>query len=258
MRHARLTLGLAACVCAFVLAVSPALAHEFVASKSGALKGVAQQGSSKETIIGPNTQEIKLGTFKVYCNKTVATGSVLAGATKTFTSTVKFNWCWTPVKYGNHTGAVAVHMAAPLVIEYHANGFVEIGSETEEVEGSVVLKGGEAEMKLSTGVNEEFEKSRCFVKWKEQTLPAKAEKKPELEYSSVVFSNATLPSTKTKKFPDGFQHYIKVSNSFKAIHYEYEGEPCEEWGKGEEEEGGGGTFVGSFPQVLMGGNFEFS
>ncbi|HEX8714346.1 MAG TPA: hypothetical protein VF706_02165, partial [Solirubrobacteraceae bacterium] len=125
MRHLRLTFGLAAGLCAFVLAVSPALAHEFVASKSGPLKGVVQQGSSKETTIGPNTQQIKLGTFKVYCNKAVAKGAATVGSSKTFATSVKFNWCWTPVKFGSHTSAVAVHMVAALAIEYHANGFVE-------------------------------------------------------------------------------------------------------------------------------------
>ncbi len=257
MRHQRKIVGLIATACVLALAAAPALAHEFVASKSGKLKGVAEEGSSKETTIGPNTQEMKLGTFKVYCNKAIAKGAATEAASKTFATSVKFSWCWTPVKFGAHTGAVAVHMVAPLAIEYHANGFVETGSELEEVEGSVTLKGGEAEFKANTGVNVEFEKSTCTIKWIEQTIPIKAEKKPELEYSSATFSNEETPATSLKKFPDGFQHFIKVSNSFKGIKYEYEGEPCEEWGKGEEETGGGGTYTGSFVQVLNAGNFEF-
>ena len=61
----------------------------------------------------------------------------------------------------------------------------------------------------------------------------------------------------TKNFPDGLQHYIVITNSFKGIKYELEGEPCEEWGKEEGPEGGGGTYFGSFPQILIGGNLEF-
>jgi hypothetical protein len=257
MRHQRKIVGLIATACVLALSATPALAHEFVASASGKVKGVAQQGSSKETVIGPNTQELKLGTFKVYCNKATAKGAVAAGASKTFATSVKFAWCWTPVKFGAHTGAVAVHMVAPLAIEYHANGFVETGSELEEVEGSATLKGGEAEFKANTGINSEFEKSTCTIKWIEQTIPVKAEKKPELEYSSVTYSNEEKPATTMKRFPDGFQHYIKVSNAFKGIKYEYEGEPCEEWGKEEGAEGGGGTYTGSFTQTLNTGDFEF-
>jgi hypothetical protein len=60
-----------------------------------------------------------------------------------------------------------------------------------------------------------------------------------------------------KSFPDGLRHYIVISNSFKGIKYELEGEPCEEWGKEEGPEGGGGTYTGSFPQILGMGNLEF-
>jgi hypothetical protein len=252
-------MGLVAGACAFALAATPALAHEFTASRSGHLKGVAEEG--KETTIGPNTQAIKLGTFKVYCNKAIASkGVVAAGTTKTFATSVKFSWCWTPVQFGKRKSAMKVNMTAPLAIEYHANGYAETGSELEEVEGYAKLSGGEAEFKTNTGINEEFEKSTCHIKWIEQTIPIKAEKKPENEYSYVTFSDEVMTPKhpNLKKFPDGFQHYVKVSNSLKGIKYEFEGEPCEEWGKEESEEGGGGTYTGSFPQILGGGDFEYS
>ena len=50
---------------------------------------------------------------------------------------------------------LATSFKTPLAIEYHANGFVETGSEIEEVEGSAVVSGGVAEIKIATGKTEE-------------------------------------------------------------------------------------------------------
>ncbi len=247
MRHLRLTLGLAAGVCAFLLAASPALAHEFTASKAGRVAGTVEA-----------TQTFKFGPFKVTCEKASAKGAVAAGGAPTFATSIKFSKCTTEGKIGSKPIKLPTHFLTPVAIEYHANGFVESGSELEEVEGVAVLKGGSAELKVYTGVTEEHEKSRCEIVWEEQTIPLKAERKPELEYSAVTYSNETRPETNLKKFPEGLQHYIKVSNAFKGIKYEFDGEPCEEWGKEEGSEGGGGTYTGAFPQILAGGNFEFS
>src|SRR5262249_11862755 len=142
-------------------------------------------------------------------------------------------------------------------IEYHSNGFVESGSELEEVGGVAVVRGGSAEIKINTAKNEEGIKTECHISWPEQTIPNKAGKETESEISAAAFTNAEIPHLVNSRFPEGIQHILVFENSFKQIKFELEGEPCEEFGKEEGPEGGGGTYDGSFPQILAGGNLEF-
>jgi hypothetical protein len=247
MRHWRKSTGLAVAVCAFALAATPALAHEFTASKAGKTKGISE-----------TEQEFKFGPFHITCEKVVAKGLVAGGPSKTYATVAKFTKCYTHAKISNRDIRLPTKFLTPLAVEYHANGFVETGSEIEEVEGAAVLAGGTVELKVYTGQTEEGTASRCNVVWPEQTLPIKAVKNPEGEYSAASFSNVATPNIHLAKFPDGFQHSIEISNAFKGIKTEFEGEPCEEWGKQEGPEQSGGTYLGSFPQILGGGNLEFS
>jgi hypothetical protein len=246
MRHIRLTLGLIASVCAFAVAASPALAHEFVASKAGKIHGAAE-----------SEQLFKFGGIKIKCQKASAVGKVAGGSTNTFATLVKYAKCLTTAKVGTHEIFIATKWVTPLAVEYHANGFVETGSMVSEIEGRTVLAGGSAVIKINTGRTEEFEKSECHLSWLPQTIPVKAINSPEEEFSAAKYTNAANPHLVTKVFPDGLQHYIVVTNEFKGIKYELEGEPCETWGREEGAEGFGGTYNGSFPELLTGGNFEF-
>lgn len=248
MRHVKLGLGFASVVCAFAIAAAPALAHEFTASKTGKISGKSM-----------TEQNFKFGPFKITCERATAKGAVAAGSTSTLATSIRFGLCTDEVKFGTKPAHVPTHFLTPLVIAYHANGFVETGSETEEVEGEAVLSGGEAEIKIYTGVLPgQHEQSRCTIHWPEQTLPLKAVRKPEGEYSAATYSNVLTPNENLKKFPDGSQHSLAISNALKGIKFEFEGEPCEEWGKEEGSEGGGGSYFGSFPEKLGGGNLEFS
>jgi hypothetical protein len=249
MRHVRLGLGLLATTSALAFGAAPALAHEFIASKTGGTHGVEE-----------GEQNFKFGAFKIKCQKASAKGAVSAGSSSTYATAIKFSKCLTSAFVGSTKRAIFLptKWLTPLSVEYHANGFVETGGgELEEVEGKAVIAGGSAELKVNTGRTEEFEKSECHISWPEQTIPLKAIKAPEGEYSSATYSNATEPHLVNKAFPDGLRHYIVISNAFKGIKYELEGEPCEEWGKEEGPEGGGGTYTGSFPQILGMGNLEF-
>lgn len=248
MRHVRL-LGFVSVLCAFAIAATPALAHEFTASKTGKTAGKAE-----------SEQKFKFGPFKITCEKVKAKGAQAAGASSTLTVALRFASCTNEVKFGTKPAFVPTKFLTPLAVTYHANGYVETGSETEEFEGSAVLAGGEAEIKVYTGVipGSPREQSRCTILWPEQTIPLKAIKKPEGEYSTASYSNVVAPKPVNKMFPDGLQHSINVTNTFKGIKYEFENEPCEEWGKEEGSEGGGGTYFGSFPVLLNGGNLEFS
>jgi hypothetical protein len=249
MRQLRLGLGLLAttCVCAF--GAAPAVAHEFIASKSGKTKG------SSET-----EQTFRFGAFHITCQKAVAKGAVAAGGSSTYATSIKFTKCLTAAYVGgstNHQIFLRTRWLTPLAIEYHENGFVETGEELTEQSGKAVLAGGSAELKVNTGRTESFEKSECHISWPEQTIPFKATVDPDGEYSAASYSNEAAPHNMTNAFPDGLQHYIVISNTFKKIVFELEGEPCEEWGRQGGPEGTAGTYTGSFPQFLNGGNLEF-
>lgn len=249
MRHRRKSIGLVVAVCVFALAATPALAHEFVASKEGKTHGAAE-----------SEQLFKFGPFKIKCLKVSAKGLVAAGGSSTYATSINFAKCLTSAIVGSsqkHEIFLGTKWLTPLAIEYHANGFVESGGETIEEEGKAVIAPGSAELKINTGKTAEFEPSECHLSWPGQTIPLKAIKKPEEEYSSATYSNEAAAHKVSKNFPDGLQHYITISNAFKGIKFELAGEPCEEWGKEEGSEGGGGTYTGSFPQFLTGGNLEF-
>jgi hypothetical protein len=246
MRHLKLTLGVAVSVCAFALAASPALAGEFVASNTGKTSGTSE-----------SEQHFKFGSITIICHKTSAKGAVVAGSSSTYASSIKFTKCLTSAKVGTHSIFLASRFLTPLAIEYHQNGFVEVGSETEENAGTLTVIGGSAEMWLNTGRTEEFEKSECHLRWEAQTLPLKATKEPEGAFSAATYTNITRPHTVAKNFPLGVQNGIEFSNSFKGIHYELEGEPCESWGKEEGSEAVNGSYTGAFPQWLGNGMLEF-
>lgn len=241
MRHLRLGLGLLVVTGALAFAAAPALAHEFVASKAGKLAGSTEEAS-----------KLKLGAFKITCLKATTTGKVAAGVTKTIATATKLKMCHTEGKIGAHPIELTTTFKTPIAVEYHAGGAVEVGSELEEEEGATVLGGGEVELKVSAG-----SKFKCTIRWPEQTLPKKAELEIEGEYKSASYTNATRPKTKSKAFPDGLQHYIVIQNSFKFLHFEMEGEPCEEWGKEEGAEGSAGTYTAAIPTWLQFGNLEF-
>jgi hypothetical protein len=234
-------LGLLATTSAFAFGAAPALAHEFIASKEGKLTGSTEAES-----------KLRLGPFKITCLKATTTGKVAQGMTKTIATATKLKKCHTEGKIGNHPIELNTTFLTPIAVEYHAGGAVEVGSELEEEEGATVLAGGEVELKISAG-----SKFKCMIHWPEQTLPKKAEVEIEGEYKSATFSNETRPKTISKAFPGGLQHYIVIHNSFKLIHFEMKGEPCEEWGKEEGPEGTAGLFTAAIPTILSYGNLEF-
>jgi hypothetical protein len=233
MRHVRLSLGLVATTCAFAMAATPALAHDFVGSVGKVSKGVAT-----------NEQEFKFGVFKILCENAKSKGSGLKESPqKTFFTEVKYSKCTTEAHIGGEPFFLKTHFKTPVDYEYHANGFVESGSEAEE--GNVVVSGGAVEMKVA-GL-------KCIIDWPAQTIPVKAEAKPEGEYSSVTYTNVAEPTT-IKKFTDGFKHKVAFSNQLKGMEYEYEEGACEEF---EKTEGKNGTYKGVMLQEINGGNLEF-
>jgi hypothetical protein len=246
MSRFRITLGLIVALAALAVGASSALAGEFVASKEGKTVGTTEE-----------EQLLVFGPVKIKCVKTKAVGHVAAGSSSTYATSITFNKCLTHAILGEHEIFLGTQFKTPVAIQYHANGFVETGSELEEVGGQAVLSGGEAELKVNIGRTKEFGRSECKIHWPEQTIPLKAITHPEEEFSEATYTNESTPHMVNKSFPEGIQHAILISNEIRGIHFEFEGEPCDEWGHEGGPTGNDAKYIGSFPQLVQFGNLEF-
>jgi hypothetical protein len=245
MRYPRLALALAAASCMLAIAAAPALGaakKEFYGEPIGA----------KTKGLGRGEQALKFGQVKIFCRKATANGILGESPSPTYNTSIKFAECYTEAKIGTHPIELATHFVTPIVVEYHNNGFVEVGSETFEEEGSLKLAGGEIELIINGGP-----KFTCHIRWPTQTIPTKAIKFPELEYSAVVYTNNEVFHKKTLKFPEEKQDRLLFANEWKAIHGEYEGTQCSEWGEDGGPEFKGGRYTGTIEQFLPAGELEF-
>jgi hypothetical protein len=228
MRHFKIAGVLA--VAALAVSAAPALAHEFI-STGGVTKGKGEE------------QVFRLGPFKIECAKaSTSKGSMTAGSSQTLFASMKPQKCATEAKIGGNPIFLHTRFLTPLAIEYHANGFVEIGSEGEEIEGNATLKGGSVEMKIST--------IKCILTLPEQTLPHAAEKKPENEFEAATYSNEEEEKGK-RKFDK-----LSIFNEFKGIHFEYGEGQCADFNASEEERHSG-RYEGELIEEVRGGSLEF-
>jgi len=229
MRHFKIAMVLAVAVLA--VSAAPALAHEFISS-GGPTKGKGEE------------QVFKLGPFRIECAKATAKGTSVAGSQQTLFSEEKLRSCTTEAHIGANPIFLKTKFVTPLDVEYHANGFVEIGSEGEEVEvGNTTLKGGTIELKIKA--------IKCVITLPEQTLPKAAEKKPGGEFEAATYSNEEEEKGKHKF------NKLSISNEWKGIHFEYGEGQCEGF-KSSEEERHAGKYEGELiEEVPMAGNLEF-
>jgi len=156
MRHFKIAVGLV--VMSLAVGAAPAMAHEFISS-GGPTKGKGEE------------QLFKLGPFRIECARATVNGSAAAGSSQTLFSEIKMHRCETFASLGGNEIELKTKFVTPLDVEYHANGFVEIGSEGEEIEGNATLLGGSVELKIKT--------LKCVITLPEQTLPKAAVKKTE-------------------------------------------------------------------------------
>ncbi len=227
MRHFKIAAVLA--VAALAVSAAPALAHEFI-STGGPTKGKGEE------------QIFKLGPFKIECTRATVKGSAAAGSSQTLFSSIKMHQCVTFASLGGNEITLKTKFVTPIDIEYHANGFVEFGSEGEEIEGNATLAGGTVELKIKT--------LKCVIKLPRQTVPKAAEKKPNGEFEAATYSNEEEEKGK-RKF-----NKLSIFNEFKGIHFEYGSGQCESF-KTSEEERKSGRYEGEFIEEVRGGNLEF-
>jgi hypothetical protein len=264
MRNIRLVGGLAVAVCVLAVSSAPAMAHQFVANKTGKSIGKGYEEIPVEKGVAPEfeparMQEWRLGAFRILCYKATGMGEVTETASETFTTTTKYSKCgWYPQKNTLHVGAS--FSKTGITVIYHANGYTEaVGNgEGEEYEFK------KAEVLESAAYIKVSSTKLCKIVIPAQTIPVRAIKHPEEEFSSAVFSNIETPATNMKLFPSGFQKRMVISNEFKKILFKYAGEETQcttapEFEKLSEEGGGSntGVYKGQLEERLLTGDLSW-
>jgi hypothetical protein len=265
MRKTKVLIGLAAAVCALAVTAVPAMGHAFVGSKTGLLTGKGfeqipnvEKGSGEFREFEPERmQEWHFGVFDVLCYTEASKGELTETSSEILTLNMKFGACgWYPKpKSSLHTGAS--FSKEGITVKFHANGFVETLEDGEEVEFKGEILPSSAYIKVSGKI--------CKVEIPAQTIPVKAIKHPEEEFSDVLYSTFAQPLAKSSKaFPTGEQEEVLLTNAWKGIKYHFGGEEnqCtnpEGFEKQSGEEGGstGGTYKGQTYAKLIGGNLKY-
>jgi hypothetical protein len=265
--------AVAACALALAVASGPAMAGQFTASRMPKPLSEAEPGKTKGVGVGSTTlggeernQELRFGVFHIFCAaktsaKTVAEGAIPWATSLVFATEVKFEKCLTKTGFEGFIGGTKTRFnvnpetnkVEPVKFVYHVNGVVELG--TGEVESEVEVGSGSASFSILGKI--------CKINWPRQTVPAKAVKKPEEEFSAAAYSTKEVPVEEKffKKFPSGFQKRLVIANEFKGMEWHYEEGQCVGEGGFEEgvkkEEGKSATYKGSLEEELIGGNLGF-
>jgi len=249
MRHVKKTaVGLVAAACALGAAAVPASAHQFTAEAVGKTLSPAEPGTTRGHAVG--TQTFKLGPFIITCAKATARGAVTGPTSSTFYSEIRYGGCETeliPAGQSKFRIHPPVHFNTPVDLEFHVNGFVETAGESES-EVKILNPGAVSIAVHGTG---------CKISWLPQTVPGKAIKKPEEEYSASTYSlnPVSTEGKRLKLFPTGFQKRLVIANEFKKLETEVEEEKaCE---GSEPTEFKTGSYKGTLEEELVGGNLGF-
>jgi hypothetical protein len=254
-------IAVAVAACALALTSTTALAAEFAASRIPPITESEPGQTKGHSIGGEFAQEFVFGPFHIKCDKakayakTVGEGAITWESSQTFATEVKFAKCLTEAHFGAFTAGLATRFneGKPIKILYHINGYAEFG--TGVTESEVQIGSGEANFKISGKI--------CKINWPAQTVPARAENKPEEEFSAAVYSNkeVAVEEKMWKKFPTHFQKRLVITHEFNGMAWEFEEGQCVGEGGFEEEaaktEGKSGKYKGAIEEELKGGNLSF-
>ncbi len=219
----------------------------FEAQLKRAGKYISEEKPAKVTATNIGPQEFYMSFFKFTCSKATAAHTHIAFPySNTFYAEVRFSQCWTyfKVENGNLLGPYRATLQ-PVDFEYHWNGFAELGGESES--NVRLVDPGEIYVKIGS--------TQCEIYWEPQTIPSKAIKKPEGEYSSAVYSTAEVtPNAKEQKyFGDELQKQLVVTSDLKNIKTIAEGGRCEDFKKEETN----GYYKGTIQYKVPNGNLWF-
>lgn len=261
MGKTRMLIGLAAALCAFAVTAGPAFGHAFVGSKTGLLTGKGYEEIEKTEFAAQrpyepeHMQEWHLGFFHVLCYTEHSEGALPEVTANSITLTVKFSSCGYYPNVTKNIHFAAVFPKEGIKVKFSANGWIETLENGEEVEFKGEIEPGAGWIKIEKA---------CKIQLLKQTIPVKAVKNPEEEFSTVLYSNITqLLSKPSKEFPTGEQAMVLFTNAWKTLKYKYgEGEEyqCtnpEFWEKQAEEGAIGGSYRGQFYVKLKGGNLSY-
>jgi hypothetical protein len=240
-----MAIALAAAVCLLGVTAGSALAHQFTFNVVG--KTITPEAPVKMSAVG-GTQAFKFNGGKIVCEKMSGKGYATSETSNILKLFIVFGKCYVPVKWSTGELHIAAHfikkepLKDDVEFAFHANGFAETGTEGEEYE----LEVGQSSAELKFG------SKLCTIEWPAQTVPIKAEKKPEEEYFSAVYSNESVPNEHLKAFPSGFQEKLVIANTFKKMKYVYTEGQCSEFEKGTE--GNTANYEGTTTVTLASGN----
>jgi hypothetical protein len=242
MRHSRIMSvpALAVAACALAVAAAPASAHQFTASAVNKTFPLKTKGE------GLGTQAFKFGKIEVECSVAKDKGTIAESPAPLLKVEVSYKECESHTKFFGQESNPKIRFKSKVEYVYHPNGYAEVG--TEGTPESVEVGPGTVEIAIPhTG--------GCKVLWPTQTVPVKAIKDPDDEYSAAVFSNETVPAESIKKFPNGFQQKLVIANEFKGMEFSIEESGlCENFEKTEFK---GGKYTGELQVEVGGGNLGF-
>jgi len=179
--------------------------HKFVGTENGEPKYTGEG-------------EFELKPFLVECGKAKgkSTGPVMF-PTKTLATVVKYSECEAEATIGKAEYSFEHVKVTPVTYNYHANGFVEIGS------GGTVTAGKlEGAGPIEISVKGAF---KCTIDVEAGTYPVGAVNKPESEFEAVKFTNSEEMIEKGK-MPLTIKR-LGIENALTRVPYEMEGEFCE-------------------------------
>jgi hypothetical protein len=190
---------------------------------------------------GVGIQEWALKPFTVSCEKAKSTASGVTPSfpSKTLTAVVKYSGCEAEALIGKAEYELKAKFVSPVTINYHANGYVELGSGGTVTEGKLEGAGP-----VEIAVKGAF---KCTIAIAAGTYPANAAKKPEAEFEAVKYTNKE--ETVGKKLT--LVKTLGIANAVSKMPYEIEGEFCEALPKTEFTNG---TYTGSLVAQIKKGN----
>jgi hypothetical protein len=233
MRHIRMAVGIAVAACALCVAAVPALAasSSFVASIPK--KTISPEHPAKFTGKSEEPQTFKFGnTIEIVCQhytfpekyaegKTVtASGKVESETPEEIEVAIHYQKCGRVIKANasepERDEFVPATFKGNVKIVYNIHRFVVIkenGEEEEQEYPHATFRNTAATFTVAPG-------KQCKVLIPEQTVPMKAEKDPEGEFSAFVPSNVFTPTSR-KGFTNNEKESLLIENNFKNLDYRF-------------------------------------
>jgi hypothetical protein len=232
MRRVRIALGLAAALCAFGTFAAPALAKKEVKEVVFGKFKASYPFGPEITPTAPATSKgigeltslnLAKGALRIEACALGSTGQVTSQSSNTIVQNITFKGCYARVSLNKEITELTKVPKFVIGMEFYSNGSAVIGqpSEVKIVKPSTVT--------IQVGKH-----SPCSVTIPAQTIPTKAEVKPEREYEAAFYETEFEEGVNVKKFPSGIQEKLDIEMEFSKIEsWVKPGEHCI-YGPGEE------------------------